>query len=381
MDSPPVSVGVAPCKKVRKSMRPHADNGRCRKRIFFLSLCLLLSGCHSKPTNGAPVIIFSKVPQAETGGPDKVDTIEGRVTGARADQQLVLYAKSEELWWVQPYTNRPFTRVHRDSTWKNETHLGTDYAALLVDEEYTPPDTTETLPVPGAGVAAVAVIKGNGLEPPTIAPKPINFSGYDWKARTAGSYRGGSHNSFDPANAWADKSGALHLRITRRQNDWICAEVKLTRSLGYGTYRFTVGDVSHLEPSAILTLVDWDGVGTEQNRRELDIEIGRWGFANNENAQYVVQPYYIPVNISKFQVPNGVLTYSFHWEPSQVTFTTAAGSSGRAAARVISQHVFTSGIPSPGADSVRISLYAFGKGQVPLKNETEVVIEKFEYLP
>jgi len=28
-----------------------------------------------------------------------------------------------------------------------------------------------------------------------------------------------------------------------------------------------------------------------------------------------------------------------------------------------------------------ISLYVFDKGQVPLKRENEVVIEKFEYLP
>jgi len=26
-------------------------------------------------------------------------------------------------------------------------------------------------------------------------------------------------------------------------------------------------------------------------------------------------------------------------------------------------------------------VYVFGKGQIPLKNETEVVIDKFEYLP
>jgi hypothetical protein len=26
----------------------------------------------------------------------------------------------------------------------------------------------------------------------------------------------------------------------------------------------------------VLTLVSWDGVGTEQNRRELDVELSRW---------------------------------------------------------------------------------------------------------
>lgn len=350
------------------------------EKASLLVICLLLSACRSRSSSSSPVIDFSRVPAADSGGPVKLGIIEGRVTGARSDQQIVLYARSEELWWVQPFTDRPFTKIQGDSRWKSETHLGTEYAALLVNHAYIPPDTTETLPLPGGGVVAVAVIKGNGPEPPTTAPKMVNFSGYDWRVRIGASYRGGSRNAFDPENAWTDKSGALHLRITSSQDGWKSAEVKLVRSLGYGTYRFKVGDVSHLEPSAILTLLDWDGLGTEQNRRELDIEIGRWGFEDNDNAQYVVQPYYIPVNIAKFRVPGGVLTYSFHWEPGQVTFSTVAGSPDRAT-RVISQHVFTSGVPSPVGDSVRISLYAFGNGQVPLKKETEVVIEKFEYLP
>ena len=362
-------------------MRSHADSGGSRKRIGVLSLCLLLGGCHSKPTNSNPVIAFSKVPQADMGGPDKLDTIEGRVTGVAPNQQIVVYVRSEELWWVQPYTNRPFTKIRRDSSWKSDTHLGTEYAALLVDEDYAPPDTTETLPSPGGGVAAITVVKGVGIAPPAPTPKTISFSGYDWTVRTAGSYRGGSHNSFDSENVSTDKTGALHLRITKRKNGWSCGEVKLSRSLGYGTYRFTVRDISQLEPSAVLTFFDWDGVGQEQNRREFAVEIGRWGFSGNDNAQYVVQPYYVPTNIVRFRVPGGPLTHSFHWEPGQIAFSTVAGPGKAAAGGAINQHVFTSGIPSPGQDSIRISLYVFGKGQTPLKKETEVVIEKFEYLP
>jgi hypothetical protein len=48
---------------------------------------------------------------------------------------------------------------------------------------------------------------------------------------------------------------------------------------------------------------------------------------------------------------------------------------------LLKQHVFTSGVPAAGNESVRIALYVFEQGQVPLKNGNEVVIEKFEYLP
>jgi hypothetical protein len=340
-----------------------------------------MSGCGNWQSKTEPAIEFIKVPPADVGGPQKMDTIEGRASGVRPGQRIVLYVKSEEMWWVQPYTNRPFTKIEWDSRWKSQTHLGTEYAALLVDAGYNPPETSEELPAIESGVAALAVVKGRGPAPPLTPRKTLHFSGYDWTVRSAASDRGGAHNSFDPANAWTDESGALHLRIARGQANWTCAEVRLTRSLGYGTYTFVVRDTSHLEPSAVLTFFTWDGTGTEQNRRELDVEISRWGYEDNDNAHYVVQPYYLPANVVRFRVPAGMLTHAVQWGPGQVTFSTTMGSGDGPGARVINQHVFTSGVPSAGGDFVRMNLFVFGKGEIPLKNENEVVIEKFEYFP
>lgn len=370
-----------------KTATPAASNSFARERALLLFFCIAVSGCRSHKVVSEPSIEFTKVPAADVGGPDKMDDIEGRATGVRPGQQIVLYAKSEGLWWVQPFANHALTKIQDDSRWKSPTHLGSEYAALLVDPGYTPPDTADALPSVGAGVVAVAVVKGQGPAPPATPTKTVRFSGYDWRVRSAPSFRGGSGNSFDPANAWTDENGALHLRIAKSrgsiapsQSEWTCAEVRLARSLGYGTYIFTVRDTSHLEPSAVLSLLTWDDLGTEQKRRELDIEVSRWGYRQNDNAQYVVQPYYIPTNIVRFAVPGGVLTHSFHWEPGQVTFTTVTGS-GSGAGHVVNKHVFTSGVPAAGGDSVHMNLYIFGTGQIPLKNETEVVIEKFEYLP
>ena len=213
------------------------------------------------------------------------------------------------------------------------------------------------------------------------SPKILNFSGYEWTTSAGPIFRAGSRNFFDPANVWTDERGALHLRISGSPGKWTAAELKLTRSLGYGTYRFQVRDVSHLEPSALLTLITWDGVGTESNRHELDVELGRWGYLDNTNVHYVVQPYYVPANFVAFRAPPGAYTHSFRWEPGQVTFSTVAGSGNTGGGRVINQHVFTSGVPSPEGKSVRIALYVFHRGQIPLKNENEVIIDKFEYLP
>ena len=354
-----------------------------------LLVYLVLTGCHSSPEISAPTVAFSKIPAAYqeslytdiTESAYKTGITEGRVTGARPGQRLGLYAKTDGRWGLCPQSGQLFANIESDGRWKASVHLGLQYAALLVDPTYNPPQQTESLPIVGNGVVALAVVNGEGSAPVLLSPKILNFSGYEWTASAGPIFRAGSRNVFDPANVWTDEKGALHLRISGSPGKWAVAELKLTHSLGYGTYRFQVRDISHLEPSATLTLITWDGVGTESNRRELDVELGRWGHLENTNVNYVVQPYYVPANYVAFRVPPGAYTHSFRWEPGQVTFSTVAGSDTTGAGRVINRHVFTSGVPSPGGESVRIALYVFHQGPIPLKNENEAIIDKFEYLP
>jgi hypothetical protein len=358
--------------------------------VVVLLVYFVLTGCHSSSKHSAPTVAFSKVAAAYQEGPYKTDIferdyktdiIEGRAAGARPGQRIVLYAKTDGRWGVCRQSGQPFTNIETDGRWKGSVHLGIQYAALLVDPTYNPPEQTESLPIAGNGVVALAVVNGEGAAPVLPSPKILTFSGYEWTTSAGPIFHAGSRNFFDPANVWTDERGALHLRISGSPGKWTAAELKLTRSLGYGTYRFQVRDVSHLEPSALLTLITWDGVGTETNRHELDLELGRWGYLDNDNVHYVVQPYYIPANFVAFRAPPGAYTHSFRWEPGQVTFSTVAGSGNTGGGGVINQHVFTSGVPSPGGESVRIALYVFHLGQIPLKNETEVIIDKFEYLP
>ena len=354
-----------------------------------LLVYFVLAGC-SSPTNSAPTVAFRKVPAANQDSPYKTDiserdyktdTIEGRVTGTRRGQRIVLYANTDGRWGVCRQSGQPFTNIESDGRWKASVHLGIQYAALLVDPTYNPAEQTESLPTVGNGVVALAVVNGEGPAPVLPSPKILNFSGYEWRTSTGPIFHAGSRHFFDPANVWTDDRGALHLRISGSAGKWAAAELKLTRSLGYGTYRFHVRDVSNLEPSAVLTLITWDGVGTESNRQELDVELGRWGYLDNTNVKYVVQPYYVPANSVPFRVPPGPYTHSFRWEPGKVTFLTIAGSGNTTGGRVINQHVFTSGVPSPEGESVRIALYVFHQGHIPLKNENDVIIDKFEYLP
>lgn len=337
-------------------------------------LCVLLSHCGSSHASVAPSIEFTKLPPAGEGSPQKVDPIEGRVSGAQAGQRIVLFARSG-FWWVQPLADQPFTAIQANSTWKGSTHPGSAYAALLVDASYRPPSTMDRLPDRGGSVLAVATVDSSTLVHPEA--KTLQFSGYEWQIRENVGNAGGSTNSYDPANAWTDKNGFLHLRIAGQPNRWTSAEVILTRSLGYGSYRFVVRDTSQFEPAAAFSMSTWDDSGPP---REMNIEISRWGEPTSKNAQYVVQPYYVPANTVRFMTPPGTSTYRLLWEAGRASFKTIRGSSDRES-DVVAQHVFTSGIPSPGNERIHLNLYVFNNKKNPLQRPFEVIVEKFEYLP
>ena len=347
---------------------------------LLLGACVALNGCQSHQANRLPAIEFTKIPPAAQGGKEKIDTIAGRVVGARPGQQIVIYARSG-AWWVQPTVANPFTPIRTDSTWTTETHLGFEYAALLVDQGYSPPPTMDLPPSKGGPVVVTAVVKGIG--PTILAPtKPLKFSGYDWDVRTIASDRGGSGHPYSGENAWTDSTGALHLRISKTSDDWSCAEVVLNRSLGYGTYVLVVRDISHLEPAAVLSMTTFDDWGGEQYYREMDVEVSRWGDASSKNnAQYVIEPYYHPGNVYQFVAPAGTLTYSMQWQAGHARFTTMRGNSMPPDAPAISEHEFTSGIPSPGQERLQLFFYVVASDKNPLQHDNEVVLEKFAYLP
>jgi hypothetical protein len=346
--------------------------------LVTFAFCFLFSACGTRIDTGRPSIEFTRVPPADSTRTDKLDIIQGRVNGAHPGQRIILYTKTQ-AWWIQPLYNHSFSEIQPDSTWVNSTHLGEEYAALLVEPSYRPKQMMYTLPVVGGEVVAIATVKGATSGPTTAAS--LQFSGYEWRVRNAPSARGDTVNDYDPGNAWTDTDGALHLRIAKKSGKWTCAEVTLTRSLGYGSYSFVVRDVSHLEPAVVFAMFTFDYAGGNQNNREMDIEISRWGDTASKNAQYDVQPFYVPANVARFTVPGGALTHSFHWERGRVSFRTERGSVINPRSEAVSEQVFTSGVPSPGAESVRMALYVYGNTDNPVQNDTEVVVEKFEYLP
>jgi hypothetical protein len=337
--------------------------------------CAVSSACSSPPA-----VEFTRVPEAGPGGPNRTEPVKGRVTGAKPSQRIMFFARSG-TWWVQPIASHPFTAIRPDSTWETATHLGTEYAALLVETGYSPPATTNALPALGNGVVAVATTPGKpSATPIEQAPKRIVFSGYDWEVRHLPNDRGGATHSYSTSNAWTDSSGCLHLRMRKVAREWTCAEVSLTRSLGYGTYTLHVQKLPVLEPATAFAISTWDDNESGQNHREMDIELSQWGDPQAKNAQFAIQPYYVAANVFRFIAPFTPLTCSFRWEPGRVTFRAGSGAA-EGTGHAFAEHVFTSGVPSPGGETLHLALYQYGKPRIPQQNDMEVVLQKFEFLP
>ena len=350
----------------------------CRAAVLSLGAFDILAGCGTYSPQPKASVEFVRVPRGGHGGPEITEPISGTASGSVDGQQIVLYAKNGR-WWVQPFRSRPLTKVESDSTWNAVTHIGTDYAALLVAPGYHPQATMEALPLVGSGVLAIATVKGIQAAP--VALKTVRFSGYDWTVRASPSDRGGEMNQYDTANVWVDQKGYLHMKMGERDGRWTCAGVNLTRSLGYGTYRFVVQDSAHLEPSAVVAMFTLDEHHNQEVRTELDIELSRWKKPGKPNGDYTVQPYYVPENTAHFSVPPGRFTHVLRWEPGVASFRTLYGEATSPGAKDLAHHVFTSGVPVPGAETVHIDFYDFLHSKSGLTQPAEVVIEKFEYLP
>jgi signal transduction histidine kinase len=132
---------------------------RVSQSTIGLLLVALLASCSWSRDDGKPSIKFTRVPPADKGGVQTTDLASGSVRNARPDYRVVVFARSG-AWYVQPYADQPFTTIQPDSTWTTPTHLGTEYAALLVERSYVPPTFAAELPQAGNGVVAITVVEG-----------------------------------------------------------------------------------------------------------------------------------------------------------------------------------------------------------------------------
>lgn len=343
--------------------------------IVRLLLCLTgLLACRGSHQDAA--IEFRQVPPPDVGGTGTVEVISGTVRNAPPAARIVVYVQSRGSWFVQPLGTRPFTTIGKDGNWNTLTHLGTDYAAVLVGIGYQPAKVLSALPDTGKSVYALARVPGN---PASVrARHSLRFSAYDWTVRQTGSDRHGAPHWYTVSNTSIDKQGNLHLRVAREGTEWTCAEVSLEHSLGYGRYEAVVDGV---EPATVFDMFTWDPAGTDQNRREMNTQFTRWGDPRAANGEFSVQPYYRPANTYRYSVSKAPLLLAMLWQSGRVNFGTASMNGFGGTPSRVAEHTFTADVPSPESETVHLNLCVFEYGKMHQKSNAEVVIKSFRFLP
>ena len=105
-------------------------------------------------------VTIIEVPRYDPGGgPDTRAEIGGKVIGdPTKGYKVVIYAHAD-AWYIQPV---PYAlhNIMPDETWKSWTHTGSDYAALVVRDDYKPITRLDVLPNVQGDVYARTIVEG-----------------------------------------------------------------------------------------------------------------------------------------------------------------------------------------------------------------------------
>ncbi|HEY3390967.1 MAG TPA: hypothetical protein VGK38_15415 [Prolixibacteraceae bacterium] len=228
-------------------------------------------------------------------------------------------------------------------------------------------------------------------ELPGKLERVISFSGYHWVVKssvnTITGTMGPGNNYFSDSkkNVWVDKNGWLHLKITLRKNKWYCAEVTLTKPLGYKKYAFSIlSQINQYHPNVVGGLFTYlDGT---DNAEEIDIEFSKWGNEKKVNTQYSVQPSEINENTQNFDLNGNASTHVFNWQPGSVDFVSYLGNDSSLptdSALIIKKWKYSGkDVPVNLNGKVHINLWIFRGVKIdPADNlETEMIVKSFQAL-
>ncbi len=224
------------------------------------------------------------------------------------------------------------------------------------------------------------------------ATKRVSFSGYEWTLKT-GARQGPGPNRWEAANVNLDAAGRLRLTIRPDASGWSCAEVAMTRRLGFGSYEFqTTGPIGRLDPNVVLGLFNYPppDVGPGATN-EVDIEYARWGNARYPNGNFTLWPGKKgEKSVSHtFDVPPAIeqATHRFLWLPDRIVWQALRGHAKNARDN---RGEFAGWEYKPPADSglipqqplpVLVNLWLF-QGKPPMDGkEVNITLARFTHRP
>lgn len=176
------------------------------------------------------------------------------------------------------------------------------------------------------------------------------------------------------------------MKIRKINNVWHSSEIILNESLGYGRYILhTASRVDLIDQNAVLGLFTYDHNAPQVSHREIDIEISKWGHANNEIGQFIVQTNQKVENLHRFPIKlNG--DYASHvidWTPERIYFQMIHGHHNYAPSYdyFIKQWTFLGHPVYKGNEKFIINLWQVNGWAPSNGQEIEVVVKSFDFIP
>ena len=362
-----------------------------RKTVLF---CMVVAACDpGLAAAGPPSIEITAVPPYGVDG-----LLHGTVTGVEfGDYRVAPYIQIEGVgWWTKPTLRAPTVPILPDGTFRADVATGgldnraTIYLVALIGAEVSPPAAEGAAGVP-ASLSRIAlatdVVERYG--------RTLELAGRTWAVKEAPDPVGPGPNrfSFLKDDVFVDKAGALHIILRFHDGAWWSTEVILLDDLGFGTYSFTTASrLDILDANVTFGAFLWDAFGDEQEvpgspNREFDSEDSRWGNpADATNAQFVVQPFDVCENLSRYTIPDlGLdqdLQRSFTWTQCQISFV-AWSRTG-----LIHEFVYLHDpasdrfVPSEGRARFRFNLWLNNPQAGPADGQPiEVIITDFSFSP
>lgn len=232
-------------------------------------------------------------------------------------------------------------------------------------------------------------IPAETFTPPASGERIIQFSGYEWIVRDGG-LSGPGPNKWSGSNVWLDDEGNLHLKITRTNNGWYCAEVTTTQRFGFGTYQFQViGQIDQLDPNVVFGLFNYptSDVGPD-GTNEIDIEYAHWGNAEWPIGNFTVWHPQTGITQTSESFPvelsGTYTTHRFNWDSQQIFFQSLHGhqdnNENEIASWLFKPDEPLKYIPQQ-AMPIHINLWLF-EGKTPTDgNEVEIILHSFTFTP
>ena len=206
------------------------------------------------------------------------------------------------------------------------------------------------------------------------AGRTIDFSGHTWSVKSGLYGPGPNYWTDNSQDVFVDTNGALHMKIVQRDGAWRSSEVWLPTSLGFGTYEFDIASrVDQLDPQVVAAPFLY-----QDDTHEIDIEYSRWGYPDNQNTWYNIQPWTTKGNQAKFMTTQGTgpITARIVWSPEKIILSTMQNGVALNSWTYTGANNF-----EPGGERVHINFWMY-EAKPPQSGATqELVINAFRFSP